>query len=239
MFLAVVLLGASAAPARGQAAILVLLFGEKVASENFYFSLKLGLNVTSLSGIDDTSAKKGINFGLLATIKLSDKFYLVPEFAPLSRKGAKGIPFEGSGLPPVDGVINPPDESQMNLNYLDLPVIAKYQLNDRLSFGTGPAFAFLLSSANEFTREFREEDMLKFSESSQVEWNSFDFGWAAEVTYGLLNAREGDGINFHARYTKGFTNIIKDNTGDAITNSAFQFFVSLPFMETPGDDDSG
>jgi Outer membrane protein beta-barrel domain len=236
LFLMFGLAAVNAVPVQGQAALLVLLFGDKVASENFYFSLKIGANVSNLSGMSDLSARRGLNFGLLSTIKLNDDFYLVPEFSPISRKGAEGIPYPGSGLPPVDGAISPPDESTMNLNYLDLPVIAKYQINERLSIGTGPAFSFLLGASNDFTREFREEDVLTYSESSRMEWNRFDFGWAAEVTFSLVDAREGDGLNIHARYTKGFTDIISNNPGPAITNSTFQFFLSLPFLEKPGDD---
>jgi hypothetical protein len=79
------------------------LFGDKVASENFYFSLKVGANVSNLGGVSDLSSRTGLNFGLLSTIKLNDDFYLVPEFPPISRKGAKGIPYPGSGPLPIDG----------------------------------------------------------------------------------------------------------------------------------------
>lgn len=46
-------------------------------------------------------------------------------------------------------------------------------------------------------------------------------------------ARDGRGLNVHARYTKGFTDILENNPGDAVTNSVFQFFVSFPFIATP------
>jgi hypothetical protein len=55
-------------PFKGQATLEGCCLGDKVASENFYFSL-----------------------------------YLVPEFPPISRKGAKGIPYPGSGPLPIDG----------------------------------------------------------------------------------------------------------------------------------------
>ncbi len=96
--LAAVMMAAHAPPAHSQAALLVLLFGDKVASENFYFSLKVGANVADVSGVDGGSVATGLNFGLLGTIKISDKFRLVPEFAPLSRKGVKNIPYIPSGM---------------------------------------------------------------------------------------------------------------------------------------------
>jgi len=229
------LLTASVAPVQGQAALLVLIFGDKVATENFHFGLKGGLNFANLSGIDDTGTKRGFNFGLLANIKLSERWSVVPEFAPLSQKGAKDIPYVLSGLPPVDGVINPPDESQMNLNYLDLPVVVQYRIGDRLTLGTGPAFAILLSSSNQFTRRFREEDQLVYTESSQIDWNWLDVGWSGEVRFTLIDPSQGTGVILHGRYTKGFSDIIKDNPADPITNSNFQIFVSVPFMKDPDD----
>jgi len=235
LVLGLAMMAAGATPAHGQAAILVLLFGEKVASENFYFSLKLGANVANVSGIDDTSATVGINFGLLATIKLSETWDLVPEFAPLSNKGASNVPFLPSGNDELDGLIAPPDEATMDLNYIDIPVIAKYRIADKFQLGTGPQFGFLISSSNKYERELGEDDELIYEQASQLEWNTFDFGWAAEATYNLWDARDGKGLFIHARYTLGLTDIIKDNPGDAVKNSAFQFFVSFPFIV--GDDD--
>ena len=43
--------------ARGQAAILAVLLGPKVASENFYFSVKHGANLGTVQGIDNVGYK--------------------------------------------------------------------------------------------------------------------------------------------------------------------------------------
>ena len=90
---------------RGQAGLLVLLLGDKVATENFYFSIKLGANEANLPGIDGTSIRGGFNYGLLANLKLSDKFFLVGEFAPLSPKGAKDLPLYTTGDPNLDALL--------------------------------------------------------------------------------------------------------------------------------------
>ena len=237
LFLLLVMIGAHPTPAHGQAAILVLLFGEKVASENFYFSLKLGANVANLSGVDDSKAAVGLNFGMLATIKLSEKWYLVPEFSPLSKKGANNIPYLPSGNEGLDELIAPPDEATMDLNYIDIPVIAKYQVAEKFQLGTGPQFGFLTGSSNKYERELDGDDEVTYAQRSQTEWNTFDYGWAFEATYNLWDARDGKGLFVHARYTLGLADIIKDNPGDAVRNSAFQFFVSFPFIESGGEED--
>jgi len=238
LIMTMIMMSTFTAPANAQAALLVLLFGEKVASENFYFSLKVGGNLANVTGIDDTNMKLGLNFGLLATIKLSDKFSLVPEFAPLSQKGAKDIPYLPSGNSEVDDVIAPPDASSMDLNYIDIPIIAQYNVTDQLSIGTGPQFGILTSSNNTYEKNLPDDDQLKYSQDSQVSWNTFDAGWAFEAVFSLGNARKGKGINIHGRYVLGLTDIIKDNSGDAVRNSVFQFFISLPFMALPEEEGS-
>lgn len=235
--LLLVMMGALAPAAKAQAALLVLVFGDKVASENFFFSLKGGLNYTGVSGVTDASYKRGWNFGLLATIKVNDRFYIVPEFAPLSQKGAKNVPYVPSDNQALDALITPPDEARLNFNYIDVPVIAKFFVTERLAVGTGPQFGYQTSAHFDYDRALNDEDRLRYTQESQVDWNRFDVGWAAEVTFGLGNARAGKGINLHARYTIGLMDTIKDNPSDAVRNSAFQFFVSLPFINVEDDDE--
>jgi hypothetical protein len=235
--LSLIMLCLYATPCNAQAALLVLLFGDKVASENFHFSLKAGANLADISGFDDTSRSLGFNFGLLATIKLGNRLYLVPEFAPLSRKGANDIPYLPTGNADLDELIAPPDESRMDLSYIDIPVIAQYQVADQFRVGTGPYVGIRTGASNVYDREIQEDDELQLAQESQLSWNTFDFGWAFEVVYSLGNARAGKGLNVHARYAQGLTDIIQDNPGDAVRNSVFQFFVSLPFIQTPDEDE--
>ncbi len=75
----------------GQASIIVLLLGDKVASEELYLSIDGALNISSLPGLEKYSTAVGVNYGLGVHIKLGEKWHLKPEFKPLSRKGAKKI----------------------------------------------------------------------------------------------------------------------------------------------------
>ena len=90
-FLHILIILFSSSVIHGQAALLVLLFGEKVASENFYFSLKAVTNYSTTSNIDHAKYNWGYNFGLGMNIKLNDKLLITPDFMPLSNKGAKNV----------------------------------------------------------------------------------------------------------------------------------------------------
>ncbi|MCP4312595.1 MAG: hypothetical protein GY790_15135 [Bacteroidetes bacterium] len=82
----------------GQAALLVLIFfGEKAASENFYFSL-------------------------INNIKLSESFYLTPEFLTLSPRGVKNVEVLTTGNPDLDdllGEVNSSASSRMQLTLMN------------------------------------------------------------------------------------------------------------------------
>ena len=239
--LALGLLAGTPAPASGQAALLVLLFGDKVASDNFYFSLKVGGNFSKLSGLDDTKFAAGLNFGLLATIRLNDQWYIEPEFAPLSKKGSRDIAYVPSGSSELDALLDPPDDARINLNYIDVPVLVKYQASERLRVGTGPQIGYLTSGTNQYDRTYERtggEDDLRYQQGSQTQFNSWDFGWAFEAAATLWDARDGEGLVIHTRYVLGLSDVIENNPGDAITNSTVQIFASFPFIKS-GDDEDG
>lgn len=210
-----------------------LLFGEDVASENFYFSLKLGSNLSNLSGIDGTKNALGFNFGLMAGIRLSERLYLVPEFMPLSPKGAKNISFRSTGDASLDQLMQPTTSSAMQMNYIDIPIVAKYYLTKELGLEAGPQVGILTSATEVFRGKVKEDNDLTYENNVKSNLNALDVGVVVGLTYSLWDARGGKGLFVHARYAYGVMDIVKDNPGDAIKNSVFQFSVSFPFIIPP------
>ena len=74
------------------------------------------------------------------------------------------------------------------------------------------------------------DDNLFYENNIKSLLNKFDYGLVADLTYSLTEARGGKGINIHFRYGLGLADILKDNSGDALTNSVFQLAVSFPFI---------
>jgi len=222
--------------ARSQAALLVLLFGDDVATDNFFFSLKLGGNLSNLTGINGTKNALGLNFGLMASIRLSDKLYLVPEFMPLSPKGAKSIPFRSTGNTDLDGLLQPTTSTGMEMNYVDVPIVAKYYVTNDLGLEVGPQISFLTSAKDVFRGKIKEDDDLEYKVNVKADLNTVDVGVVAGATYSLWNERGGKGLYIHVRYALGLMDIVKNNPGDPITNSLFQFSVSFPFIMPPNEE---
>jgi len=67
----------------GQAGLLVLILGDKVATENLFLSIDGALNISSLPGLDENKLIVGVNYGLGVHIRINDKWTLKPEFKPL------------------------------------------------------------------------------------------------------------------------------------------------------------
>ncbi len=221
--------------ANAQAALLVLLFGESVASENFYFSIKAGENMSFLSGTENTKPRYGINFGLIANIKLSDKWYLAPEFTPLSPKGAKDMPYRLSGNSDLDDVLQGSNSGLRELNYIDIPLMLQYRFNKRFHISAGPQLSILTSATDIFDAKVFGDDKLVYEDNLESELNTLDYSFNFEIGYSISTARGGKGLDIGARYSMGLSDMVKNNSGSALKNSVVQLYVGFPFIIVPDE----
>lgn len=107
---------------------------------------KAGVNYANLTGSDikvnaenyNSDAISSYHIGLLAEVKLTDKFAIQPELL-YSTQGAT-----------YKNTIN---EFKNKLGYLSIPVMAKIYLNNTFSLELGPQASFLLSEKNTFDIE--------------------------------------------------------------------------------------
>lgn len=180
------------------ATIITVLGLTTINAQGIKFGAKAGLNLSSITG-DNTEDFKRItdfHFGVMAEWKISDKFALQPEVI-YSKQGA-------------DTNIN--SEGIISLNYLNIPLIAKYYVTEKWSLEAGPQIGFLLSTKG---GSINYKDALK----------STDFGMNFGVGFKLNN-----GLNFGARYNLGLFNIIDVNgVSDKNRNGVFQLSVGYFF----------
>lgn len=215
----------------GQATLIVLILGDKVATENLYLSIDGAMNISSLPGMDGSSASVGVNYGLGVHIKLNDKWYLKPEFKPLSRKGGKVI---DPIIPVSDGYVV--DKTKLKINYIDFPVLLQYNVNPKLWVAAGPQFS-IVTDASQFTFGTGSngyEAAVKVSTTSF--FNKTNFSFPVEAGYSLsLGTKKSTTklkINVFARYEYGFVQIFKDPSVGSSNISLFQLGLSLPFIKT-------
>ena len=184
-----------------------------VKAQEINFGVKAGLNLASLVGsddLDDYDMRTSFHFGAVAEIGISDKFSFQPELL-YSAEGAKA---EESGF-----------KSTLKLDYLVLPLMAKYYLVEGLSVEAGPQIGFLLSAKSKF--EGGDE-----SETEDIKDNlkGIDFGVNFGAGYKLDN-----GLNFGARYNLGLADINdfddgeRESSSDKIKNGVIQISVGYSF----------
>ncbi len=210
----------------GQAAILALIFGDKVASEEFNLSLELGFNFSTVSDFDeDLKRTNATNFGIAGNFKLSEKFYFSPTVFFLSKRAFKFSSYSlDTGNSNLDSeYMNASGTS--NLSYIDVPLIMWYQM-DKIRVGLGPQVSFLTNS----NLLFKGADG-DFTQNIKSDTNNMDYGILASLSYELGKARKGKGIFIQARYYQGFADIY-DNQISTGTNkgSYFSVHISLPFI---------
>lgn len=116
------------------AAIAVMVFGFANAQKT-RFGVKGGLNISTVVGgdVDNTKSLIGFHVGGLAEIHVVEKFFIQPELL-YSAQGTK-----------VDGPLG--TDADLKLNYLNIPVLAKYYfVENKFSVEAGPQLGILLSA---------------------------------------------------------------------------------------------
>jgi len=180
-------------------------------SGNVKLGIKAGLNVATLTGedvSDDVKSRVGFHAGVVAEFKVAPNFSIQPELL-YSQQGAKIDTFEES--------FNV--ETTLKVNYLNLPVLAKYYIIKGLSIEAGPQIGYRLSSKMKVEVPGLGTDEIDFKDQTK----SIDFGLVGGVAYDLPM-----GVFFQARYNAGLSKINDDNDGSA-KNGVFQVSVGYKF----------
>jgi hypothetical protein len=161
-------------------------------SQGIKMGLKAGVNFSNYSNSNiQTDAITSFHGGLVSEIKILKNFAFQPELL-YSTQGAT--------------VNNLGQELKNELGYISIPVLAKFYLNDHLSFELGPQASFLLNERNNF---------------SPSDSNSFDFAIASGLSY-----KFGKHFFIQGRYGLGLTEPKRDAD---IKNSVLQASIGYLF----------
>lgn len=177
------------------------------AQEYWNFGIKGGANFTNMSsdGFEDTNSRTGFHVGLLAEIPVSDRFSVQPEVL-YSTQGTEADGWLGDG--------------EYQIDYVQVPLIAKFYVVDGLAIEAGPSFNFKVEE------EYDVEDSPVNFESDSDYASSFEFGGGLGLSYKFNN-----GFFLNGRYTQGFTNVYDsdDFDDDAVKNNGIQVGLGFQF----------
>ncbi len=167
-------------------------------AQQFSYGPKIGLSLSTISAEDNGTftSRVGFTAGLMAEIKLSEKFSLQPE-ALYSMQGAKASNdyfIYDNGLE-FENVI-------VKLDYINFPILAEYYITPKLSAQFGPQLSLLVNSKLEL--DFTYEGGTQFrSNSIDEQIRDMDFGLSGGFEYILDN-----GILFNLRYNLGLRDFV-------------------------------
>lgn len=243
VLLALMFLLANAPPASAQTILLVLLFGDKVASENLFFAMKVGTNTSTLTGIDGASSIWAFNYGIQLNIRLAEsgKWWLIPEFAPLSPKGAEGpgaVPAYVEGNPELDDLLSRTTKTRTRFQFLDMPVVLSYRPAKAWRVGAGPYLAYRTRAHSDFTTTAPPVSSdIVIDVNSSPYYQRWDFGMVVEAGFSPFGPLARNRPTITLRYQWGFVDLLRNNPGSAIMNRTLQISASFPYTERPDKDD--
>ncbi len=183
------------------------------------FGIKAGLNLSDLSGDAETTEPR-LSFHIGATVELmiSEKFSVQPELI-YSSQGGRGEYFDYYMGNRIEV------EETLKLDYIYIPILAKYYLTEQLSFEAGPQVGFLVSARFDAEANFNGETE-SVDQNVNDSFKSIDLGLGVGMGYAFDNK-----LNVAARYNFGLSNIIDDDDAEdsKSQNSVFQISLGYRF----------
>ncbi len=190
---------------------LLLLTGSSIVATHAQIKLgiKGGVNFSTINIVSTINSEDfgkvsiiaGLHLGALASLPLISHFSLQPELF-YSAQGAKSTEV---------GVT-----ANLNMNYLNFPVLVKYNNPTGFFAETGPQVGSLLAAKLKFP-EFNEDEKSGFK--------STDWSWAFGVGYFFKDL----GLGIDARYNLGLSNFIDLSYNGQARNRVFQVGVFCLF----------
>ena len=185
----------------------IVLFGlTNIIAQNIKYGSKIGVNIANITGneTDDLNTKTSLHAGAVAEIMISDEFSFQAELL-YSAQGAKSDYSETLN----DVTFR---YTSVKLEYINVPLLAKFYIVEGLSLEAGPQVGFLITADREFEKtnngetEKGEKDILD-------EIIGIDFG----LDFGLAYKLES-GVFLAARYNLGLSNINDVKGSDELKN---------------------
>lgn len=187
---------------------------DNTADRSLSFGVKGGVNFATVTGgenFNTPDSRTSFHVGLVGEMPVADIFSLQLE-ALYSGQGFQ------TDIRGTDG-----DKAEWQLDYINVPVLAKFYIVKGLSVEAGPQFSFLVNEEFDYNPNSGDGDI--DPNNSAFDAKNFEFGVAGGLTF-----QTEFGLFATGRYNYGFTEIFKKESGfgDA-HNSVFQIGVGYKF----------
>jgi len=170
------------------------------------FGVKGGVNFATVSGddFDSPDSRTSFHVGVFGEFPIAEIFSIQVEAL-----------YSGQGFEISDGGVLSNNKVEYQLDYINVPVLAKFYLFEGFSLEAGPQFSFKVNE------EIDADPNNDPGDSDQDFAETFDFGVAGGATF-----QTSMGLFATARYTQGITDVVKDRD---IKNAVFQVGIGFKF----------
>ena len=160
----------------------MLVLGASIGQAQYY-GYRGGFNLANLGAdAENNSFRPGFHIGAYYQVTFSDKILFEPELQ-LSLQGSN----------------SDDDTIDQSITMLNIPLLAKYLVNDELSINAGPYLGLIMGAeAKSDADDFDNKDL----------FNALDYGLGLGASYELPS-----GINLSVRYLLGLADISDDESG--------------------------
>lgn len=174
----------------------VLFVATTINAQELKFGAKAGVNLATLSDDSpiDISGRTGFHLGFITEIRFSEKFSFQPEVLYSSQGAKTELSVTGLGS----------SEEDIKLDYVNIPLIAKYYFIPGLALEVGPQVGLLVKAEREFKNDFTGE-LVSGTEDIEEDTKSMDYGVAAGLSYELPW-----GVFLSGRYNFGLSKVVED-----------------------------
>jgi hypothetical protein len=201
--------------------LISLLLGDKLNTDGLEFGLEGGINITEISGFEDTKSLANFNLGFYFDIKMRDQWHVYTGVQVKSSHGMRNLSendleFLEATLYPVEG------KYKQKVSAFMVPVLANYKFDNHWYVEAGPQLGITYKGWVEFTSNVDNvESVIKDYNNSLLNW--FNAGIALGSGYRLMN---GEGWTIGVRYYHGLTNDFKYRSGTL--HDSFHLKVNIP-----------
>ena len=217
--------------------ISIVFIGTLSAQGNLGFGVKGGLNMAKFTGDDvdmeipldigDINSDQGFIYGPIVggfvTYNLNDKLAIQPEFLYT----VKGVSYEFDGSFTEDDIAFSVDGStNFEMNWLDIPLLVVFNLNDRIKIFAGPYLELFLNGkvkydftvSGTYADETYSESVSDSEDIETEDINSPGFGLIFGGAFML-----GNNLEAEARYALGLTSVREE---EDLKNSGIQILLN-------------
>ncbi len=221
IILPLLLLSASAL----QAQILIsLLLGDKLNSEKLEFGLDGGLAVVNTSDREASHARLALNLGFYFDFQLSEHWYLHTGCIVKSPAGTRFLDPYPLGIADLDAMLSSASVTR-KLRYFHVPALMRYRFRNFVFMEAGPQIGLMNKAVDQFYVDIQRENDLVYTNKIRDQYNAIDFGFTGGLGYKLL---QGEGIALGLRYYLGLSDLLKENSGNAVQNRILYLYTSIP-----------